>query len=179
MRYRWLVMGAGALFLVALGGGAVPDRHDLTDDIKETLKALPHLHGARVTDATFERKVVIVTFFASWCPPCREEFGHLQELHARYHQAGVEVIAINLFEDFDNFSDDQRLATFLTLTRPPFTVVKGNAIVSQQFGGITRIPTLFVFDREGWQVLRFVNEPDRRQPTLDPATLHQVVSERL
>ena len=156
-----------------------PHTHGLTHDIKQTLKALPHLHGGRVTDATFARKVVIVTFFASWCPPCREELGHLRALHATHHSAGVEIIAVNLFEDFDNFSDDKRLATFLALTEPPFTVVKGNDVVSQQFGRITRIPTLFVFDRQGQQILRFANQPDGRRTTLDPARLRQVVSELL
>ena len=179
MLCRRLVMGVGVLLLVALGGAAAPPPPGLTHDLKETLKALPHLHGARVTDATFARKVVIVTFFASWCPPCREELGHLRALHATYHGAGVEIIAVNLFEDFDNFSDDKWLATFLALTEPPFTVVKGNDVVSQQFGRITRIPTLFVFDRQGQQILRFANQPDGRRTTLDPARLRQVVSELL
>ena len=84
-------------------------------------------------------------------------------------------MAINLFEDFDNFSDDERLATFLELTQPPFTVVKGNDAISQQFGTIRRIPSLFVFDRQGRRVLTFAHERGA-QATLDAAALRQVIS---
>lgn len=84
-------------------------------------------------------------------------------------------MAINLFEDFDDFSDDERLAVFLDLTEPPFTVVKGNDAISQQFGTIRRIPSLFVFDRQGRRVLTFAHERGA-QATLDAAVLRQVIS---
>lgn len=151
----------------------------LSHDIKTTLKDLSLLYGDPVTDVTFDSKVVIVTFFASWCPPCREEFGHLKQLYTEYHQSGLEVIAVNLFEDFDNFSNDKRLAAFLNLTKPPFTVVKGNEIVSQQFGAVLRIPTLFIFNRQGRRVLRFANEVGGQQMTLDVEVLRHVVAQHL
>lgn len=143
--------------------------------MQSTLKTLPLLMGAPVEDKTFDNKVVVVTFFASWCHPCREEFGHLRELYQTYHDRGVEIIAVNYFEDFDNLSDDARLQNYLKITKPPFTVVKGNDTVSQQFGTVTRIPTLFVFDKQGQRALHFFNKPDGSQPTIDMATLQQVI----
>lgn len=151
----------------------------LTGAIKHTLKTLSHIRGAQVTDTTFAQKVVVVTFFASWCHPCREEFAHLRTIHEQYHTSGVEIIAVNLFEDFDNLSDETRLQTYLRLTQPPFTVVKGNEAISQHFGRVTRIPTLFVFDRQGRRALRFVNTPDGRQPTLGLDTLRNVITSTL
>ncbi|MEE9146160.1 MAG: TlpA disulfide reductase family protein [Candidatus Tectomicrobia bacterium] len=147
----------------------------LTSAIKETLKTLPHVQGPQISDTTFAHKVVVVTFFASWCYPCREEFAHLQKIHTQYHRLGVEIIAVNLFENFDNLSDHTRLMKYLHLTQPPFTIVKGNEVISRQFGTVTRIPTLFVFDKQGRRALQFVNEPDGRQPTIDLATLRQVI----
>lgn len=102
----------------------------LTPPMQSTLKTLPVLMGAPVEDQTFDDKVVVVTFFASWCHPCREEFGHLREIYQTYHDRGVEIIAVNYFEDFDNLSDDTRLQNYLKITKPPFTVVKGNDAVS-------------------------------------------------
>lgn len=150
-------------------------RSGLTQPMKSTLKTLPVLMGDRVDDQTFTDKVVMVTFFASWCQPCREEFGHLRTIHQDYHDRGVEIIAVNYFEDFDNLSDDSRLQTYLNITEPPFTIVKGNDTVSQQFGTVTRIPTLFVFDKQGQRAFHFFNKPDGSQPSIDMTTLQQVI----
>jgi thiol-disulfide isomerase/thioredoxin len=171
----WVIRGICALLIVAAVAWAMQGKARLTQDSKDTLKALPHVQGEPVTDQTFAQKVVIVTFFASWCQPCREEFAHLRALYATYHKDGLEIIAVNLFEDFDNLSDAAQLRKYLQLTQPPFTIVTGNDAISRQFGTITRIPTLFVFDRQGRRALHFVNEPDGRQPTLDPARLQQVI----
>ena len=184
MRRRQLVrLGLALALIIAVGCSVTAAPHTegiaLTDAIKQTLKTLPHLRGTQVTDTTFAQKVVVVTFFASWCHPCREEFAHLRTIHEQYHTAGVEIIAVNLFEDFDNLSDETRLMTYLRLTQPPFTVVKGNEAISQHFGTVTRIPTLYVFDRQGQRALRFVNTPDGRQPTLGLDTLRNVITSTL
>ena len=133
------------------------------------------LWATRSTERTFDQKVVMVTFFASWCHPCREEFAHLRDIYETYHSMGVEIIAVNYFENFDNLSNEAQLKTYLETTKPPFTIVKGNDTVSEQFGTITRIPTLFVFDKQGNRALHFFNKPDGSQPTIDLETLRQVV----
>jgi thiol-disulfide isomerase/thioredoxin len=175
-----LLLSVACLVAVAVLSGervlsSASEEGALADDTRVVMQTLPHFYGPRVTDATFGDKVLIVTFFASWCPPCRQEFADLSDLYRQYREAGLEVVAINLFEDFDNFSDDERLAAFLELTQPPFTVVKGNDAISQQFGTIRRIPSLFVFDRQGRRVLAFAHERGA-QATLDAAALRQVVS---
>ena len=175
-----LLLGVACLIVVAvLSGGRVlsgtSEEGALGEEARAVMQTLPHLNGPKVTDTTFDNKVLIVTFFASWCPPCRQEFEDLSEIYRQYRDDGLEVVAINLFEDFDNFSDDERLAVFLDLTQPPFTVVKGNDAVSQQFGTIRRIPSLFVFDRQGRRILTFAHERGA-QATLDAAALRQVIS---
>ncbi len=175
-----LLLSVACLVVVAVLSGehvlsGTSEEGALAADAQTIMQTLPHLNGPPVTHATFDDKVLIVTFFASWCPPCRQEFADLSDIYLQHREAGLEVVAINLFEDFDNFSDDERLATFLELTQPPFTVVKGNDAISQQFGTIRRIPSLFVFDRQGRRVLTFAHERGA-QATLDAAALRQVIS---
>ena len=175
-----MLLGVGCLIVVAVLSServlsGTSEEGALAADARAILQTLPHLYGPKVTNATFDDKVLIVTFFASWCPPCRQEFADLSEIYREYRDEGLEVVAVNLFEDFEDFSDDERLAVFLDLTKPPFTVVKGNDAISQQFGTIRRIPSLFVFDRRGSRVLTFAHERGA-QATIDAAALRQVIS---
>ena len=175
-----LLLGVACLIVVAVLSGervlsGTSEDGALVAEARTVMQALPHLSGLKVTNATFDDKVLIVTFFASWCPPCRQEFEDLSEIYLQYREDGLEIVAINLFEDFENFSDDERLGVFLDLTQPPFTVVKGNDAISQQFGTIRRIPSLFVFDRQGRRVLTFAHERGA-QATLDAAALRQAIS---
>ena len=148
----------------------------LDSEFHQQLQSLPHLHGPDVTAELFDQKVVIVTFFASWCIPCVKEFQHLSQLHTHFHEHGVEILAVNLFEDFDGLSDQKRLAAFLKRTAPPFPAIKGNDAVSQHFGTVRRIPTLFVFNREGKLVYRFINERQSSENSLNLAALSRIVS---
>ncbi len=46
----------------------------------------------------FEGKVVLINFWASWCPPCRHEAPDLQALYADYHAAGFTIVGVNMLE---------------------------------------------------------------------------------
>ena len=47
-------------------------------------------------------RVVLVTFFASWCPPCRDEFKALNELQRQLGNEAFAIVAVNVFEEFDD-----------------------------------------------------------------------------
>jgi thiol-disulfide isomerase/thioredoxin len=104
-----------------------------------------------------EGKIVIVTFFASWCPPCRWEFESLNALRERYGEDDLAIVAINRFETWANDAGGRRMKRFLAETKPAFPLVAGTEALAERFGGIERIPTLFVFDRKGRQAYAFVH----------------------
>lgn len=104
-----------------------------------------------------EGKIVIVTFFASWCPPCRWEFESLNALRERYNEDELSIVAVNRFETWANDDGGRRMKRFLADTKPAFPLVAGTEALAERFGGIERIPTLFVFDRRGRQAYAFVH----------------------
>jgi thiol-disulfide isomerase/thioredoxin len=59
---------------------------------------LNNLSGKVIDIANLKGKVIVVNFWASWCEPCREEFGELIELQEKYAPKGLVVLAVNLAE---------------------------------------------------------------------------------
>ncbi|WP_419909113.1 redoxin family protein [Hoeflea sp.] len=101
---------------------------------------------------------IIVTFFASWCPPCTDEFRHLNSLAASGEYGDAQIIAVNLFEDFGGVKNPQRMVRFIDRTAPQFPLLKGSEDIREAFGNIDRIPTVVVYGRSGDEVWRFVHE---------------------
>lgn len=99
---------------------------------------------------------VLVTFFASWCPPCLDEFRHLNKLQTKYADSPLRIIAINVHEKWDD-NDRERMIKFLNTTQPRFPVVKGSEEIRALFGGINRIPTVYGFDADGNLQFDFVH----------------------
>ena len=100
---------------------------------------------------------VVVTFFASWCPPCTDEFSHLNELVEREGD-DVSVLAVNLFEDFGGKKNPTRMQRFVERTAPRFGMIEGSEDIRIAFGDIDRIPTVVVYGLSGREVWRFVHE---------------------
>ncbi len=137
------------------------------------LAGLDHIAGTPFSPP--DGKVTVVTFFASWCPPCRTEFRHLSAVQRHYPAADLDIIAINLFETWAGQSNAARLDRFLKDTKPQFTVIRGNDDISKRFGGVTRIPTLLVFDRKGRMAYRFIHKTGATKQQVEEAELRQVI----
>ena len=128
MRRVWIfLICVGLLFPAGLAFSAQKQSVALTQDLRQTLEKLPHLYGRKVAEAGLEGKVVLVSFFASWCPPCNIEFQHLRDSQEAYHKASLRIVAVNYFEGLGGFSDGgARLDRFLERHAPWHSVVKGN-----------------------------------------------------
>jgi len=93
-----------------------------------------------------ENKVVLLDFFATWCPPCRAEMPHLVNLQNKY-DGKVQILSILMEEDKDNtdiisFSKEYNLNF-------PILNSKENFLLSQALGGIRSLPTLVMYDKAG------------------------------
>ncbi len=107
--------------------------------------ALKDLSGKTVKLSDYRGKVVIMTFWATWCGPCKKEMPVLQKFLAANRDKGVEVLAINT----DDFNSRSKVAPFMKKEGiSGFKVVYEDAeqLSSYNYAGI---PALYVIDREG------------------------------
>jgi thiol-disulfide isomerase/thioredoxin len=103
---------------------------------------LEDLHGNKVKLATFDGKVLLLNFWATWCAPCKVEIPHLVELQARYADAGLQVIGIAVDEP------PEKIASFMTGARINYPVLRSTDRVLDAFARVTMLPTSFVIGRD-------------------------------
>jgi thiol-disulfide isomerase/thioredoxin len=146
-----------ALFILTAGAaGSAQGEVQLDSELRAHLSTLEPFHNGHITSTELANQVVVVTFFTSWCPPCRDEFHALNALREHFVGRPLRVVAINVFESFDD-NDAARMERFLQDMAPGFKLLKGTDITRERFGNIDRIPTLFVFDKQGQPSMHFVH----------------------
>ncbi len=131
-------------------------------DLRPLVEKAPSVGAAAEAPALADGPV-IVTFFASWCPPCTDEFRHLNDLARSDELGDAKIVGINLFEDFGGKKNPQRMARFLKKTDPQFPLVSGSEIIAKAFGEIDRIPTIIVYGKSGREVWRFIHVRDAKK----------------
>lgn len=107
--------------------------------------------GAPVTLASFKGKVVILDFWATWCPPCREEIPGFVKLYNDYKARGVVVVGVSV-----DRGGPEVVKQFMAQNGINYPSLMADAAVQQAYGGIRSIPTTFVIDRNGNLQKKFV-----------------------
>ena len=108
------------------------------------------LSGHSVSTAQLQGKVVIVNFWATWCPPCREEIPELVALQNKYKDR-LQVIGVSVDED----APASYVKAFADKHGINYPVVMGTEI-AKEYGGVPALPTSFVVNTEGRVVQKHV-----------------------
>lgn len=104
---------------------------------------LSTLDGRTLSLDDLKGKVVLVEFWATWCPPCRESIPELEALYRDFFGKDFEIVGISL-DDPDSKEDVKRFVKEYGMTYP---VAIDDGKVSKAYGVIS-IPTLFILDRD-------------------------------
>jgi cytochrome c biogenesis protein CcmG/thiol:disulfide interchange protein DsbE len=111
-----------------------------------------------VTLSQFKGQVVVLNFWATWCPPCIEEMPSLVQMQQRMQAKGVTVLAVSVDADDGNYRRFLREhnVSLLTIRDPD---QKSNALY-----GTFKFPETYIIDRNGVVRRKFIGAVDWTEP---------------
>jgi thiol-disulfide isomerase/thioredoxin len=128
---------------------------------------LEDLDGVEHDLADLKGQLVLVNFWATWCPPCRREMPSMERLYQQLRERGLMVLAVDVGEDVDT------IFSFTGQLDPPptFPLLLDPDSRAAQDWKVKGLPTSFVVDPEGRVVIRAVGGTEFD----DPAALEQLM----
>ena len=115
-----------------------PSRQKTAEDF-----ALPMPNGSSFRLSDHRGKTVLVNFWATWCPPCREEMPAMERLYQRHKDRGLMLVAVSID------ADPALVPPYLKASKLTFPVaLDAKAEVANKYG-VRALPSSFVVDRAG------------------------------
>ena len=105
---------------------------------------LKDLSGKSVKLSDFKGKVVVLDFWATWCPPCRAEIPDFIDLQKQYQSKGFTVVGVSIDQ-----GGTAAVAPFVKSHNINYPIVMGDESVVHQYGDVEAIPTTFIIDPKG------------------------------
>lgn len=150
--------------IIALSLG-VTTRHLFSSAEKPGVSALPQftlpdLSGQQRNIAEWQGKVLVINFWATWCPPCLKEIPGFVALQEQYADKGVQFIGIAL-------EDKEPVAKYLSATAINYPILLGGdngVTLAHQLGNsVDAVPYTLIVDRQGQIISRHPGEFSKEQ----------------
>ena len=139
-----VILVSSALALTLHQGQEPKEQLPLAPDF--TLRSLD---GERFTLSSLQGKVVLLNFWATWCPPCRREIPDLNRIYDTYKDRGVVILGVS----WDELSTE-RIKTFVKNYKVTYPILHGTQSELSQVGKAYAwqgyLPTTYVIDRKGY-----------------------------
>lgn len=127
----------------AMPRGEIQTLVELAEPLQLTPFNLAEIDGRRYDSERFQDKVVLLNFWATWCPPCVEELPSLNRLQRRYADRELRIVSIDFRET------PEQMASFLQRTPVEFPVLMdGDGQVALNWQ-VFSFPSSFIIDRQG------------------------------
>lgn len=191
--HAFLILALGAIVLAGCRPAAAPiaisNRPVSVNDVPLTSQQLPpskpvedmtwavldyqtNLEGQVKTLKDFRGRVVILDFWATYCPPCIEEIPHLKELQKKYGADNLEIVGLHV----GGAEDRPRVPAFANRLKIDYTVaIPEDELVRFIFGNKDDIPQTAVFGRDGKMLTKIIGFDDRIRKELD-AVVEQAIN---
>jgi thiol-disulfide isomerase/thioredoxin len=115
-------------------------------------------NGRTVSVPNFGGKLLVLNFWATWCPPCVEETPSLSRFAAEYANKGVVVLAVSVDRD------EKAYHRFLEKYRPAFMTAREDKVHTDY--GTFMYPETYIIDAKGKVLEKYVEEKDWTDPKL-------------
>ncbi len=145
---------ASLVVLAGLTGllGGTAHTMNVGDQVPDFVRA--DLGGSEVQLSRYRGKLVVLNFWASWCPPCREEMPVFSNWQKELQTRGLQVVGISMDDD------RSQVAEFLAQYPVSYPIVMGDAKFAGQFGGVLGLPLTYLIDPQGRVVARYQGKVD-------------------
>ena len=130
-----------------------PANAAITPGQKAPALVVTDLQGHKFDLQAQQGKTVVVTLWASWCPPCLEEIPVLNDFYRKYHSKGIEVLALSLDRPQD------RDAMKKTAAKMAYPAAMSSDASANDFDTAGSLPVTYVIDAKGNVSAVFDEEP--------------------
>jgi len=141
-------------------------------DVQKADFTLKDLDGNNVTLSALKGKIVLVNFWATWCPPCKKEMKDLDLIYTKYQPQGLVILSLT-------DEDRSTVGPYISETgyHPPVLLDDGGKVADEFH--VDLLPRTFVFDRDGKLVAESMDMRTQRQflDLLAKADLHVISSD--
>lgn len=104
---------------------------------------LQDINGKIIKLSDYKGQVIILNFWATWCPPCLAEIPDFVKFYSAYREKGVEIIGIAVSSNIDD------VKKIISEKKINYTICMSDGKIESQYGGIRAIPTTFIIDKQG------------------------------
>ena len=136
----------GMLALVMVAAGSTPV---FSATKMPAFRLADVVSGQPIDSSSFHGKSLLVTFFASWCPPCIQEIPNLINLQNRYGEQQFSVIGLSVDQE------QEVVRTLVSDRNINYPVMMADNEITVRFGGVFGIPTSFLVNRNGTVVKKY------------------------
>ncbi|MCM8758328.1 MAG: TlpA family protein disulfide reductase [Candidatus Omnitrophica bacterium] len=105
--------------------------------------SLVDVNGKKISLSSFKGKIIVLNFWASWCPPCKAEIPDFVKTYEKYKDKGLVIIGIAVN------SKENDVKALIKQYNISYPVALDDGSAENAYGPITGVPTTFIIDKEG------------------------------
>jgi cytochrome c biogenesis protein CcmG, thiol:disulfide interchange protein DsbE len=110
------------------------------------------LQQQRIDLQAYRGRVVLLTFWATWCAPCQVEMPQFIAWQKKFGPQGLQIVAVSMDDDAEP------VARLVRRRRVNYPIVMGDLKLAELYGGILGLPVTYLIDRHGIVAARFQGE---------------------